>query len=277
MMMGRTTRILWILIGLLCCSMSVSATTRLMFELGPVVLSKDKHAHGGDGDSIEGNHPHGHSERCISEWFIKDVITAGVYRLVEDLPAGYSPSGTQENGKPTPDAKIGHTSPQNPHTRVLFELKDQLDNRIHRDLEVSTQPRQFVFTPLMTGEHDFCFHHILASPEFIHFPDVPYLKKIVEFTIKSPHDVFNVENSDGTLYADLKPIDFEIEKISVTLDDIAKEMDSLKEYEHGLRELNEQIYTRVKFLGIAFTVALVSVSVWQLVYLRRLFHIKKIM
>ena len=262
----------WYIICLIgCCYCMGASATRLMIELGPAMMSNGKHAHPDGGrEASEENLHQGYSVRCISEWFTRDVITAGTYRLVDDLLKGEISASVDVNAKPP---RLNQS-----FTRVIFDVKDRLSNQIHRDLEVSTQARQFVFTPVVSGEHDFCFYHMIAAPEFLKHSDIPYLKKIVELDLKSAHEAFNVESSNRTsLYADLKPIDLEIEKISVTLGEITKEMDSLKENEHDLRELNEQIYNRVKFLGIAFTVALISTSAWQLVYLKRLFRIKKIM
>jgi hypothetical protein len=90
--------------------------------------------------------------------------------------------------------------------------------------------------------------------------------------LRSGHEIDEEQEQWG-----LRPVDNYIKKIETTLLEIAKEMASLKLGEQGLRDMNERLYRRVQLLGLVFIVALASVTIWQIMYLKRLFRAKKLM
>jgi hypothetical protein len=130
---------------------------------------------------------------------------------------------------------------------------------------------RFAFTPTVSGEHEFCFNHIIADSH-IDDPRLRYLKKTIQLELRSGHEIDEEQEQWG-----LRPVDNYIKKIETTLLEIAKEMASLKLGEQGLRDMNERLYRRVQLLGLVFIVALASVTIWQIMYLKRLFRAKKLM
>ncbi|KAJ1737286.1 vesicle coat component [Coemansia sp. RSA 2049] len=74
----------------------------------------------------------------------------------------------------------------------------------------------------------------------------------------------------------LKPMEVELRRLSMSLDDIQDELQYLKQREGTLRDSNEKMNSKVKtfsFFSIGF---LVVVAVYEVVYLRRFFQQKKL-
>ncbi|KAJ1668837.1 vesicle coat component [Coemansia sp. RSA 1813] len=74
----------------------------------------------------------------------------------------------------------------------------------------------------------------------------------------------------------LKPMEVELRRLSMSLDDIQDELQYLKQREGTLRDSNEKMNSKVKtfsFFSIGF---LVVVAIYEVVYLRRFFQQKKL-
>ncbi|KAJ2702578.1 vesicle coat component [Coemansia sp. IMI 203386] len=74
----------------------------------------------------------------------------------------------------------------------------------------------------------------------------------------------------------LKPMEIELRRVAMSLDDIQEELQYLKQREGSLRDANELMNSRVRTFGIVSITVLVAVAVYQVLYLRRFFHQKKL-
>ncbi|KAI7833245.1 emp24/gp25L/p24 family/GOLD-domain-containing protein [Kickxella alabastrina] len=74
----------------------------------------------------------------------------------------------------------------------------------------------------------------------------------------------------------LKPMEVELRRLAMSLDDIQDELQYLKQREGSLRDANEMMNSRVRTFGIFSISVLIAVAVYQVVYLRRFFHQKKL-
>lgn len=70
----------------------------------------------------------------------------------------------------------------------------------------------------------------------------------------------------------LKPVETELRRIEEMVAEIVSEMDYLRSREQKLRDTNESTNTRVKWFAFATMGMLVSLGVWQIVYLRAYFR-----
>jgi hypothetical protein len=228
-------------------------STKLLFELNPATENNGE--------------KHGFSKKCISEWLRHDNMVLGTYRLINTPKSDDELSRFDYQRPSDSDYKL---------TYVTFEIRDKLRNSIHLDNEVKSTSRQFFFSPTMFGEHTFCFIH-QAYEESQQHNRLPFVRKMVELELRSSHEIRKEEISPEKQQAHLEPINEEMRKIDLELSETALEIEVLRKDEQYLRDLHEQIYKRIKFLGILFLISLISLMTWQLLYLRKLFRIKKIM
>lgn len=70
----------------------------------------------------------------------------------------------------------------------------------------------------------------------------------------------------------LKPVETELRRIEEMVAEIVSEMDYLRTREQKLRDTNESTNTRVKWFAFTTMGMLVSLGVWQIVYLRAYFR-----
>ncbi|PIA17892.1 hypothetical protein COEREDRAFT_80207 [Coemansia reversa NRRL 1564] len=74
----------------------------------------------------------------------------------------------------------------------------------------------------------------------------------------------------------LKPMELELRRLSMSLDDIQDELQYLKQREGTLRDANEHMNSRVKTFSFFSIAVLISVAVYQVFYLRHFFQQKKL-
>ncbi|KAJ2448770.1 vesicle coat component [Coemansia sp. RSA 2336] len=74
----------------------------------------------------------------------------------------------------------------------------------------------------------------------------------------------------------LKPMELELRRLSMTLDDIQDELQYLKQREGALRDANENMNGRVKTFSLLSIAVLIGVAVYQVFYLRHFFQQKKL-
>ncbi|KAJ1722697.1 vesicle coat component [Coemansia erecta] len=74
----------------------------------------------------------------------------------------------------------------------------------------------------------------------------------------------------------LKPMEIELRRVAMSLDDIQDELQYLKQREGSLRDANELMNSRVRTFGIVSISVLIAVAAYQVLYLRRFFHQKKL-
>ncbi|KAI9503228.1 vesicle coat component [Coemansia spiralis] len=74
----------------------------------------------------------------------------------------------------------------------------------------------------------------------------------------------------------LKPMEIELRRLSMSLDDIQDELQYLKQREGTLRDANEKMNSKVKTFSLFSIGVLVVVAVYEVLYLRRFFQQKKL-
>ncbi|KAJ2765776.1 vesicle coat component [Coemansia nantahalensis] len=74
----------------------------------------------------------------------------------------------------------------------------------------------------------------------------------------------------------LKPMEIEMRRLAMSLDDIQDELQYLKQREGTLRDANERMNSRVKTFSFFSIVVLIGVAVYQVFYLRHFFQQKKL-
>ncbi|KAJ2889745.1 vesicle coat component [Coemansia aciculifera] len=74
----------------------------------------------------------------------------------------------------------------------------------------------------------------------------------------------------------LKPMEMELRRLALTLDDVQDELQYLKQKESALRDANEHMNGRVKTFSFVSIAVLIGVAVYQVLYLRRFFQQKKL-
>ncbi|KAJ2468956.1 vesicle coat component [Coemansia sp. RSA 2322] len=74
----------------------------------------------------------------------------------------------------------------------------------------------------------------------------------------------------------LKPMEVELRRLAMTLDDVQDELQYLKHREGSLRDANERMNGRVKTFTFFSIAVLIGVAVYQVLYLRRFFQQKKL-
>ncbi|KAJ2691931.1 vesicle coat component, partial [Coemansia spiralis] len=72
------------------------------------------------------------------------------------------------------------------------------------------------------------------------------------------------------------PMEVEMRRLAMSLDDIQDELQYLKQREGALRDANEGMNSRVKTFSLFSIVVLVGVAVYQVFYLRHFFQQKKL-
>ncbi|KAJ1853980.1 vesicle coat component [Coemansia sp. RSA 1822] len=74
----------------------------------------------------------------------------------------------------------------------------------------------------------------------------------------------------------LKPMEIELRRLAMTLDDIQDELQYLKQREGTLRDASENMNGRVKTFSFFSIAVLIGVAVYQVFYLRHFFQQKKL-
>eukprot|EP01097_Dermamoeba_algensis_P002148 TRINITY_DN1854_c0_g1_i1.p1 TRINITY_DN1854_c0_g1~~TRINITY_DN1854_c0_g1_i1.p1 ORF type:complete len:214 (-),score=34.28 TRINITY_DN1854_c0_g1_i1:91-732(-) len=125
---------------------------------------------------------------------------------------------------------------------------------------------KFAFTAARGGDYTFCFTSIQNGD--------PQGNVVVSFDLASGikamdyHAVAKKEH--------LKPLDLELRKLEDMGKEILKDMDYLRQREGELRVINESINNRVSWISYISIIVLISLGSFQVWFLRRFFHQKKI-
>lgn len=114
-----------------------------------------------------------------------------------------------------------------------------------------------------------CFQNTLES----HFP-MDGRSLTVQFKMESgaiAEDFHKIQQEEK-----LKPMEMELRRLAMTLDDVQDELQYLKMRESTLRDRNEGMNAKVKSFSFFSIGVLVVVAVYQVLYLRRFFKQKKL-
>eukprot|EP01083_Nonionella_stella_P032214 88186_1 len=121
------------------------------------------------------------------------------------------------------------------------------------------------FTAKENGEHQFCFMG--------QGPNGAQLEVDVQINSGLSHKKYD----ELATKENLEPIEAELRMLEDTIGSIFDEMLLLRDREEVMRKTNESTNSRVLWFGVASMCVLVSLSTWQIYYLRRFFQKKKIL
>ncbi|WPH01436.1 Endoplasmic reticulum vesicle protein 25 [Acrodontium crateriforme] len=147
-----------------------------------------------------------------------------------------------------------------------LHIKDVLHNEFHRPRDVAGEAR-YAFTSHHDTAFDVCFENI----------------RVPNHPTQNPHRAIELDIDIGADAKDwsaiqagekLKPVEADLKRISETCMEVVNEMDYLRHREIKLRDTNESTNERVKWFALGSMGMLISLGVWQVIYLRAYFRSK---
>ncbi|KAJ2782918.1 vesicle coat component [Coemansia javaensis] len=183
----------------------------------------------------------GVGRRCLSQWLPKGTHTKVTAKALPGFP------GQRINMEIHDDSP---STNQYGARKQMDEVTFRFDTQAHANVIV-------------------CFHNVLE-------PGYPVDGRAltIQFKMESgamAEDLHRVQQEEK-----LKPMEMELRRLSMTLDDIQDELQYLKQREGALRDANEHMNARVKTFSLSSIVVLVGVAVYQVFYLRHFFQQKKL-
>ncbi|KAG5456448.1 MAG: emp24/gp25L/p24 family/GOLD-domain-containing protein [Olpidium bornovanus] len=153
---------------------------------------------------------------------------------------------------------------------VNVEIVDNSPERNEYFRKADVKDAKFTFRTQTHSEISVCLHNVLAAGIQ---PDSQW-KRSVDLRMS-----FGVEAKDFAEIAKkekLKPMEVELRKLEMAVEEIVEDMEFLKRREARMRDTNESTNERVWKFSIFSIVVLCSVGAWQVFYLRRFFQSKKL-
>ncbi|KAI8082784.1 emp24/gp25L/p24 family/GOLD-domain-containing protein [Halteromyces radiatus] len=126
------------------------------------------------------------------------------------------------------------------------------------------------FDTLQDGEINICFSNILDDG-FLPSPD--YSREI-DLEVNVGTEAKTIE--EITKNKHLPNLEEQTQVLEAMVDDILKEMNYLKGREAKLRNTNESTNDRVKWFSLLSLFTLISLGIWQILYLRSFFRRKRL-
>ncbi|XP_056383493.1 transmembrane emp24 domain-containing protein 10-like [Hyla sarda] len=176
-------------------------------------------------------------KKCLKEEIHKDVLVTGEYE------AGEVP-GSITHLKVTDSA--GH---------ILFSKEE-------------AKKGKFAFTTDDYEVYEVCFESS-ASDGAVRSPD-----QLVVLNVKHGVEAKNYE--DLAKAEKLKPLEVELRRLEDLTDSIVKDFTYMKKREEEMQDTNESTSLRVLYFSAFSMFCLVTLAMWQVVYLRRFFKSKKL-
>eukprot|EP01098_Paradermamoeba_levis_P004091 TRINITY_DN1782_c0_g1_i1.p1 TRINITY_DN1782_c0_g1~~TRINITY_DN1782_c0_g1_i1.p1 ORF type:complete len:209 (-),score=70.81 TRINITY_DN1782_c0_g1_i1:221-847(-) len=160
-------------------------------------------------------------------------------------------------------------NPPVPGLKLTFQIHDPTGLRVW--FKEGGTESTFAFTASKSGDYSFCFVDVIDH----NVPQGHSDNRIVSFDLRTGVRAFDY--SAVAKKENLKPIDLELRKMEDMVKDIIKELEYMRKREAEMRDTNESINSRVAWVSILSVVALVSLGLWQVWYLKRYFHQKKVL
>ncbi|KAJ5071122.1 transmembrane emp24 domain-containing protein [Anaeramoeba ignava] len=188
----------------------------------------------------------------LVQGYIFELENSGKKCFLEDLPPNTLVKGSYQNYQPFFAIEF-----------AIFDPKNQLMYQ-----KGSITSGKFSFSSETPGLYRFCFTSqnykktfgsSTARINFIY----SYGKFSVDYDYLSKEDNFN-------------PIEAEFRRMSDLISDISSTMSYMKEREETMRDTNESTNSRVLWFSLLSIFILISVSLWQIVYLNQYLRKKKI-
>eukprot|EP01111_Echinosteliopsis_oligospora_P009534 TRINITY_DN280_c0_g1_i2.p1 TRINITY_DN280_c0_g1~~TRINITY_DN280_c0_g1_i2.p1 ORF type:complete len:241 (+),score=39.03 TRINITY_DN280_c0_g1_i2:64-723(+) len=191
-------------------------------------------------------------KRCVSEELRRDTLVSGTYEVSDKL--------TKSSTVPYEHAARAY--------QMDFVIEDPKGIVVYSKNDVSSG--SFAHHTEIDGEYKMCFTDNTRKG----VPSLNIQSRTVFLALKS-----GVEARDYAEVAkkeNLQPLEVELRKIEDATERVKDDMLYLKQREEEMRDTNESTNTRVVNLSIFSTLVLVSTAIFQIVYLKRYFQVKKL-
>lgn len=179
------------------------------------------------------------TERCFTEEYGQDQLVVGEYHAYP----GYNM-----------EIEVRVTSPKG----VVLYRKQNADKG------------KYAFTTAESGDYQMCFVNTLS-------PGMAYsqgLKRRIQLDVKTGVDA--KDYSEIAKVEHLKPIELELRKMEDTVSTIHAEMLYMRAREEAMRNTNESTNARVVWYSVLGLITSIVLGVFQVYYLKRYFHSKKL-
>lgn len=153
--------------------------------------------------------------------------------------------------------------------RLLMTVADTLGNQyarknaINKDMRVS-------FTIYESVAIDICFTNTLERTGNRRV----YLSRDVELEVETGSQARDWNAIQAA--EKLKPNEVDLRRVEEITQEIAQELQYLKNREERMRDTNESTNSRVKYFSTFIVLSLIGLGFWQILYLRHYFRVKHI-
>nr|BAN20252.1 integral membrane protein, Tmp21-I, putative [Riptortus pedestris] len=154
---------------------------------------------------------------------------------------------------------------QAPFQRVDYVVRDSKGDILSQNSDISRG--KFSFSTETQDVFEICFTSRVPS----HQRGVP---QEVMLNIKTGVEAKTYESLGEA--GKLKPMEIELKKLEDLSQSIVQDFALMREREVAMRDTNESTNNRVLYLSIFSMVCLLSLSVWQVLYLRKFFKSRKL-
>ncbi|VVT56149.1 uncharacterized protein SAPINGB_P004860 [Magnusiomyces paraingens] len=192
-------------------------------------------------------------------------IAAALKFQIEAKQQGYPPRCIRDfiqKGKMVV-VKVTSSGQRGDGQNLNLHIHDNKGNEYGRKKDVAGDVR-LAFTAHDDASIDICFENIGQEPK----------KRDIELNVEigpQARDWNQIQAAEK-----LKPTELELRRIEELTDEVQRELEYLKIRETRLRDTNESTNRRVKLFSIGVVTSLVSLGLWQTIYLRSYFKSKHI-
>ena len=184
--------------------------------------------------------------RCVGEDMADDAMGKFTFEVIHPKEAA-GEEISEEKSKQTSGITVVVTSPK---TQLLSKVLTYL-----------VEP--FPFTAVDPGMHQICFHNNRKEPRRVN------LEVETDLAVKDYSELVRKEH--------LKPLELQFRKAEDKLKSISKEMGKSREREAQLRVTSDAMSNRIQWMSFLSITVLLTVSAWQIFYLKSFFRSKKLL
>lgn len=209
-------------------------------------------------------------QRCIRNFVTKDTLV-----VVTATIDGYKGDGMNVNMDVSVNANFSAK-----HSWSNLQIRDAVGNEYGKPKDVVGEKRM-AFTSHANAFFDVCFENYFTGGRWSLCLSSNLANSLLAKGVQHPFRQVELDIDVGADAKDwsavqatekLKPVETELRRIEEMVAEIVSEMDYLRTREQKLRDTNESTNTRVKWFAFTTMGMLVSLGVWQIVYLRAYFR-----
>merc|ERR1712137_879163 len=162
--------------------------------------------------------------------------------------------------------KGSFSAPQSALGEVHMWILDPNENKIWVDTDSSTGT--FAFASSIAGVHSFCFDNVPTGNQRF----VPAVRVTFDLAIG-----VDAEDYDAlAITEELSPLEIELRKLEDAAIAVNKHMNYMRQREAAMRDTNESSNSRVLWFSFLSMSVLLSLGIWQIVYLKKYFRSRKL-